>query len=67
MTRKTSFKKELNLTKEIKTFLRCNPEIERSLKIFGISERKYNEAVNASSGEATVISFKNTQWQHGNN
>ena len=42
MVKKSSKKNPFSLEREVAEFLRKNPEIEKSLEVFGMSVKEYN-------------------------
>ncbi len=65
MTKKSPKNNTIDVEKEMAIFLKNNPEIQKSLEIFDMSLKEYNEALDSSVQEKTIINFKNTAWLPG--
>ncbi len=55
-----------NMDKKVKSFLKDNPEIEKTMKVFNMNFKEYSDAINSSIPQSPITNFKNTQWQTGN-
>ncbi len=65
MNNKSLETEDVTLENEIVAFLRDNPEIEKTLKVFNMSLSEYTSAVKSASQEKLNINLKSTQWLPG--
>jgi hypothetical protein len=55
------------LEKQVQTFLKKNPQIEKALDVFNLSSRDYTKALTSLSKKQSFISFTNTNGDMGGN
>lgn len=58
--------KKSNLDKKVSSYLKSNPEVAKTLKVFNMNLNEYTEAIKSASAEQPIINFKSTQWLPGN-
>lgn len=55
----------LAMEKRVATFLKTNPEIKKTLKVFNMNLSEYTSAIKSNSQAEPFINFKNTEWLPG--
>lgn len=63
---KKSVSTQNSVNKKIASYLKSNPEVVKTLKVFNINLNEYTDAIKSISSEQPIINLKSTEWLPGN-
>lgn len=60
-------KEKEKIDKQVKHFLKANPNLKKAMEIFGVSMKEYTKAINALTKKNVIITSNNTNGDLGRN